>query len=1079
MIKYITGRAGSGKSAYIMADIKQKLEYGAKNIYVIVPDQYTYETEKQLVDSLGGLMYVEVLSLKRLLYRILQAAGGSKEHYVSSQGRAMLILKAIKNNDIELTVLKKAARGEAFYKNMSELIANFKRFCVEPEDLFSAINEINDAMAKEKLKDIASVYAAMESVIAPYKDSEDVLKEAAVNISGADFLRGAHVYIDGFETTASAMNVMVEALLSVCDSVNISFRMGEGNDSELFSIERGMIQGFRNIAEKLGVEEEIVFLPQSGQALPERDRELSHLESQYFAYPFETCDESPSKVQIYIAENTIKEAEHIARSILNLAREGYKYSDIAVIVPEIKEQGRIMARALREHEVAYYMDEKKSIYESPMPQFILKSLSMAKSGFNSDDMLALLKTGLLCGKDTQSNMCHYIIEKGIEGYKFTRPFEAYRDMELEPERERIVCAYQTFIDNTKEAKTYEHILRALYELIGELNVTQNVQETIDQFALAEENEIASIQTQCYNACMEALDNAVIYLKNMDVSVEALIDILKAGFSIVEIGIIPGHGDAVLVGDIKRSMAGEIKVLFIMGCQEGILPRVPDSGLLLSDDDVNMLKETGIIAGNDGRYIEAQDNMSLYRALSKPSELLCVSYALKDAGEKVMRPSSIISRIKELFPNIKQQSFSQQKQIEYITAPLPTAIYVLGQLRQYIESGQMAPEIKEAYRQLQYMDIKDVVSVGEQALYYDGIRQASSQLEQETVSASRIETFAKCPFMYLSQYILKPVIVQPYELTPISQGMFFHQCLDSFTKTYLLGADLNSYSDDELKKHIKEVIEKTANDQTYLMLRENARNEYMIKRAEELVFGTAYSVYEYLKNSKFRLENSELAFKNIDGYKLSDHATLEGVIDRVDVFEQGGASYYSIIDYKSSAKTIDYSEVYNGLSLQPLLYLNALIDSKKREGIDARAAGAFYLKVDDPIVSISDDLSDINKAQTERYKLSGVRTSEMEIADALDPKRTYIPGDKSSFALSGKELNNLLNFADKKAVDILYGIKNGVSDISPIKKAGEPACKYCNYRNICGYDEALHIDRPITKYQKDALISEVLKEDSYE
>lgn len=1077
MIKYITGRAGSGKSRYIFEDIKNKLRNGAKNIYVIVPDQYTYETEKQLIESLGGLMYVEVLSLNRFIHRILQAAGGSKEHYVSDQGRAMLILKAINEGNVELSVLKRASKSEAFYRNMSELIANFKRFCVKPEDLMTAIDTIDDKMVSEKLTDISKVYAALEDSIAPYKDSGDMLNIAASEADKAGFLRGAHIYIDGFETTANAMDVMVEALLPVCESINITFRMGEGNDSELFAVERFMLQGFRKIAESLGEIEEIIYLPINEKELPQKNNELSFIEKQYFAYPFETYTKEPQSVNVYIAENTIKEAELISRRILSLVRDkGYKYSDITVIVPDINEQGRIISRALREHGIAYYMDEKKSIYESPLPEFILRILSIAKKGFNSEDMLALLKTGLLCDKNTEYDMCHYIIEKGIDNYKFTYPFEIYRDTDLEPERERIVNILDEFIESCKKAQSYEHIARAIYKLISDMQVNNKIRLAIEQFTAMEENEIASVQTQCYNACMKALDNAVLYLRNTDVSLAEFIEILKAGFSMVEIGVIPGDGDAVLVGDLKRSMAGEIKALFIMGCQEGILPRIPDSGLLLNDDDVNILKEAGIVAGNDGHYLEAQDNLSLYRALSKPSELLHISYSLKDASEKVLRPSSIISRLKELFPNLKEDSFSREEAIEHITAPLPTSIYTIKKLRQYMESGNMAPEIKEAYRQLSDTPLKALMDTGEKALYYDGLRKRQVNEKIETVSASKIEAYASCPFKYLTQYMLKPVIIEPYELTPISQGNFFHKCLESFTNEYLINKDINSYSQDQIEKYIGQIIDKTANEQIYLMLRENARNEYMLKHAGELAHSTALSIFNYFKESKFRPEDTELMFGRENNCFIDKETVLEGKIDRVDCFVKDNEFYYSIIDYKSSAKAIDFSEVYNGLSLQPLLYLNALLETKRKQGINAHAAGAFYLKVDDPIVSVNDDLSNLKKAQDERYSMSGVRLGEMEIADALDPKRIYIPGDRSMYALDENGLDNLVKYARNKAEDMLKDMKKGICDINPIiKKERQLACEFCNYREICGYDEALHQNRPISKAHKNILIDTLSKE----
>ena len=117
-IRFIFGRAGTGKSRFCLEQIKKKIENydNQHKLVLIVPEQYTFDTEKKFLDIVTekGLLRGEVLSFKRMAHRVSEECGGRTELRISDSGRNMLIYKLLKDKSEELQYFNRMAKKQGF-----------------------------------------------------------------------------------------------------------------------------------------------------------------------------------------------------------------------------------------------------------------------------------------------------------------------------------------------------------------------------------------------------------------------------------------------------------------------------------------------------------------------------------------------------------------------------------------------------------------------------------------------------------------------------------------------------------------------------------------------------------------------------------------------------------------------------------------------------------------------------------------------------------------------------------------------------------------------------------------------------
>ena len=91
MLNIFYARESADKEKFIFDSLAAK-ESG-RRAFLIVPDQFTLDAERELFDCLKGtsIMDIEVLSMSRLGYRLLEEGGGSKRSFIDKYGRHIIL----------------------------------------------------------------------------------------------------------------------------------------------------------------------------------------------------------------------------------------------------------------------------------------------------------------------------------------------------------------------------------------------------------------------------------------------------------------------------------------------------------------------------------------------------------------------------------------------------------------------------------------------------------------------------------------------------------------------------------------------------------------------------------------------------------------------------------------------------------------------------------------------------------------------------------------------------------------------------------------------------------------------------
>lgn len=147
-IRFIFGRAGTGKSRFCLEQIKKKIENNTGNnkLILIVPEQYTFDTEKKFLDIVTekGFLRGEVLSFKRMAHRVFEECGGRTDIKISDSGRNMLVYKLLRENGDNLQYFNRMSKEQGFSSIVSKAITEFKKYNISSEILGDKEEEIHE-----------------------------------------------------------------------------------------------------------------------------------------------------------------------------------------------------------------------------------------------------------------------------------------------------------------------------------------------------------------------------------------------------------------------------------------------------------------------------------------------------------------------------------------------------------------------------------------------------------------------------------------------------------------------------------------------------------------------------------------------------------------------------------------------------------------------------------------------------------------------------------------------------------------------------------------------------------------------
>lgn len=1129
-MRFITGRAGTGKTYQFYNEIKEKLKgNGNKKLFLIVPEQFTLQTEFDLITkmNLDGIMGIEVLSFERLAYKVLTEVGGIKKTAINDLGKVMILRRLFDKHSKDLAIYKNASKQSGFLVNFCELVCEFKRNDITPEFLQMKTQLIQEeGMLKEKLSDIAFMYNQFNEYMKNrYTDDEDRFNLLIEKLDEASFLNESQIWIDGYSGFTSQQYRIIERVVHKADRVNISLTLDFNNfgDRDLFFPTLKTYDRLKDICNVYGIKNSTITLKNTNDR---KSAELNYLEKNIFSYPFNECNLDGENIKIFSGANPYMEIERIAANIVMLVRDRhYRWKDVAVVPPAMSTYAPIIKRVFTEYEIPFFIDEKRSIMNNLIIKLILSALDMINRNFRYEDVFKYTKTGFTdLNKDQYELLENYILKYGIKGKTWFEEF-IYDDDNLETindAREKLITPFIKLDNSLKGKQNVKSTTLSLIDFLSEIKIEEKLTRWINELTKAGNLEYVNENTQIWNIVMEVFEQLVEILGDTVMPIKEYINVLQTGFAEYKVGIIPPTIDQVLVGSLERSKSHDIKALFVVGANDGILPSsFSDDGIIL-DNEKQSMKDIGISITSDIETKACEERFSIYSMFAKPSELLFITYPLADGEGVALRRSIYIDRIKGIFPNIKVESdiaMNEEKQIIQISRPISTFKYLTEYLRLYVEGNEISDMWWDVYNW--YFNNKEwngrLNNIIEGLFHKNQEGYMGESFARELynsplkTSISRLEKFINCPFAHFINYGLKPHERKEYKVEKFDIGTLFHNSVEEFAKKVqsekIEWSQLDREKCDSLvEKLVDELIPQFGNN----VLLSSHRYKYLSKKLKRVSKRAVWTLTEHIKRGDFIPIDHEFGFGEGMDHKVppivlqlpnGEEIKIEGRIDRIDMLDGEESHYIKVIDYKSGSKKFSLSDIYYGLQIQLIVYLDAVmgnVESLKKRGLltkdEVYPAGVFYFKIDDPMINSDESNSEIiEKEILRQLKMDGLLIKDVNVIKSMDSdikdggRSDIIPAyitkngelSKTSSAADNHEIKGLISHVRNLIIEMAVEILKGNMKIHPCKSGQQSACDFCKYSTICQFDTTLENNefRNITKLKDDEVLMKIAEERS--
>ncbi len=1110
-IRFIYGRAGSGKSEYCLNQIRKKLDNDKNNkLILLVPDQYTFQSEKKLLSLVGekALLRAEVLSFKRMANRVFDACGGRKLDMIKESGKNMLIYKLLKEKGEELQYFNKISKKQGFIGTVSKTITEFKKYNITQEILEGKEEDIKNFELIEKIRDLKTLYNDFNNALHEnYIDNDDVLSILAEKLKECSLYDGAEVWIDEFTTFTPQQMDIIMALGKHCKTINITLCINsndsKNNETDIFNVIKNTENKILRAMEEnhIGYMEPIDLNKETPYRF-KKNKELAYLEKHFFSYPFKSYDKKLNSIRVYKANNNYSEIQWVAEDILRLVRDkGYRYKDIAIVCRDIDAYDKITSVIFAEYDIPYFLDKKRDVVSNPLVMLIIAALEILVSNWSYESVFKYVKSGLInLELEYIDKLENYILANGIKGYKWTGELYDRDNEDISPDiieiaeiMDEIRIPIMNLAEKIKGNIDIRTYCTSLYEFLVEIKALENMDKWLENFNELGLQDKIKEYTQVPTIVMDILDQAVEVLGNEKVDLKMFTKILTSGFEEQEIGVIPMSLDQVNIGDIARVKGREVKALYIVGVNDGVLPSANKEEGILSDNDRNELREVGIELASDTRSRIFEEQFMVYTALTIASEYLMITYPMADFEGKSLRPSIVIPRVKKIFNMLSEESEIynyplKNDEYNYITAPTPTFNELIGALRREYEKEEIESGWVEAFKWFEHDNkFNEKTKSIFKGLSYTNLveklprekikRLYSNDNGRLMFSVSRIEKYAQCPFSYYVQYGLKAKDRKVYEFSAPDLGSFMHEILDQFTNKIrnedIRWADLTRTKCSEI---VNELVDKKLKAETNNILNSNKKYQYFTERFKKTITKSVNVISEQMRSGEFDIFKNEFNFgdfKDSDPIKLElpsgEEVFLHGRVDRIDKVTLDGETYIRIVDYKTGSKKFDLNDLYHGLQIQLLVYLDAIL--KNSDSIlktKAMPGAILYFKIDDPIIKSKKalDENEIKEEVLKQLKLDGLLLKDAEVIKAMDRDiGTYSLVIPASFKKSGdfseksavatkEQFDILRKYVNDKMIELCEEMLSGEVKIEPCKSKKTNYCEYCDYSSICQFDTSI-------------------------
>lgn len=1109
MLRFVLGRSGTGKSEYLKNYLAALAKAGEKKLLFIVPDQKSFETEAAFLSLLGPSLSgnILVLGFSRLCDYVFEHTGNRFVSFADEGVRHVVMSLALEEVAPVLSLFSKRASRLDLCELMLSAVKEYKKCGISSLMLEEAAHNVNNETLSKKLVESAMVYDAYNALMEKScLDPLDSLTKAADAIERSKLFKGYTVAVDSFYGFTMQEYALLEKLMRQSRDTYFALCMDPHKDSrtDVFNTLKKTKRRLTAIAKDNGIAVGAPVI--TDEPLRFQNAELKAVEENLYRYHKIPLKKNTDYVTRYSARDIYDECDFVGRNIKQLIESGYRYKDIAIIARSTDKYAGVLPVALQKYDISYFMDEPYPIDSFPLVRLINAAFLCATRGFDRDDVLGALKSGLtVYSVEDIADFENYLYIWDITGSKFYTPFEmnprgfadefSDQDTEtlqrIEALRADIIGKLRRFSFAIKDTDAIT-VAKALMHLLYSLKVRENIDALCDRFEEKERPDLSAELIRLWNVFCEILDRMVAVVGSYRIDPKKFYELLHIYFSNTELSSIPRGVDQVDVALADRAELSDKKAVFVIGAVEDEFPHNPvEAGVFTDSERIELIAMDLPMSDSVAELVDTE-KYYVYRALTCAAERLYVSYPATSLSGEKQETSSVMSELSEIFPNAKEASaielgvsdhlYSKKAAFEYYISRYRSGGEELYTLRSYFESDPAYQSVLSSIRSAERREPRHI---------RDKALSKALFSKNHYLSSSQVDKFHLCRFEYFCRYGLSVKERRKASIDALEYGTLMHYVMENFFRNHR-DDDFSSIEKSAVEAEVSALLEEYIEKHLGGKENKDKRFLYLFYRIRRTASDLVARIVTELSQSSFRPADFELSIGDeIPAYTVTlkdgEKIRIRGSVDRVDTYEKDGVEYIRVIDYKTGKKEFRLSDILYGLNLQMLIYLSAIrSNGREKYGENLSPAGVLYMPAVSPKASDSDakDEEGLRKKLLSQYTMHGIVLEDKEVLCAMEKelKGSFIPVSLKGDELKGGEslasveqMGALFRKIDILISDMAQSLYEGEIDALPSKGSGFDACRWCPYLSVCTHRESDRV-REIVKKDKETVYEELSREE---
>lgn len=1099
MLQLLIGRSGSGKTYAVYEELKTHATDTAA-LFLLVPEQASYDSERRLLEELGPVLSqrVQVLSFTRMADTVFREIGGTAGRRMDTTLSLLLMSEALHSVADSLTLYRRHVDDPDYLRSVLGMLSECKQCAISPLLLEETAATLPNGLLKNKLTDLSLIFGAYEALVAQASllDPQDDLTLLAQRLPESRLFDDALIYVDSFKGFTQQEFRILEQLMTRARTLTVTLCTEGVTDrdeqvTDRFATAARTARQLRDAARDRHVP--VAAVRHLTENRRTDDPALLALERGCFAAGGEPYPDPTDAVCVTPCADRAEECRYAARLIRRLLRENGGYSrDFTVVARDISAYTDLLDSALRREGLPCCRDYREPILTQPLIVLIESALAAVNNGWENDDVLRIVKSGL-AGFSTvsASKLENYVFVWNIRGRMWLSPFTLHPDgltaktddtaargiAYLDLLRRRLIRPLERLQQRLQGVISGREFAEAVFAYLQEMRVPRTIRLQTARLDAANEHALADHQERLWEYVTALLDKFALALSGTRLSAKRFADLFHLAAACDDLGSIPQGLDGVVIGAADRIRYVHPRTVIVLGANEGVFPAYPSGNGLLTDRERKQLVDCGLPMADDADWETAAERFYAYAAIAAPSERLIITYVRHRDGEAVL-PSVLVEAVRQLVPQHKQDTPTHPH-----TADCESEADAFAAMAScFHENTPLAASYRAVFDALpDYAGRVDAMRrIREGFVFRDPAAARNLFGEHFYLSPTKVDTFHKCRFSYFCKYGLRARTRKPAEMDPAESGTLVHYVMQELLPRYCDG-DLSNVTRDRVAADTRDTVRAYVESFVGGTEQQDAHFAALIERLILLCEHLLWRVIRELQDSRFRPVDFELPIgrPDEDGVPSWVITTPEGAsirvcgtIDRVDAYREGDTTYLRVLDYKTGKKEFELADVLEGLNLQMMIYLFSLAENGQSRYGHIVPAGVLYQPAKIPVIQADRDLSadELERRRLGDMKTSGLLLNDEALLRAMEPKLEglFIPAalDKNGNLKKSASVASLAQFGriKRRIQDLLTAMvrqlhQGDIAAIPKVKHHSSPAqmlkdspCRYCDFRDICGRED---------------------------